>query len=163
MAEPQPPVFGKNSLKDYKRISKAEEGRIARNAAHPSGVDTSRPPRRLPESQRPHLRFPEPKVREVDGRRFTTVAQGAHLYSGPTGEANRIWVGDLEDLAAEFEYIKRWPHPALEDAMPSIELGVEKPIRLRSPDGEMVEYKDGVLYGDRRGTIWDGMPEPIRK
>lgn len=159
MTEIKTPVFGVDRIKDLKpakKPSKAEQERIARNATHYNKVDTSKPPAKI--SADP-IRFPEPKITERDGRRFTTVGARAHLYKDPNGTEDRRLIGDLMDLAADAEYIKRLPHPELPDAMPSIELGFERSIKVKTPDGELVDFI-GVAYGDRRGVIWDGMPLP---
>lgn len=163
--QPRGIVFGVDTLqsvKPPKPPSKDEQVRIARNATHRSNIDTSKPIR-IPDDQRPHINFPEPKVREADGKRYTTLGRDSHVYNGRNGaEGGRYLIGDLVDLVAEGEYITRLEHPSLPDAMPSIELGFEKPIKLRTPNGEIIEFK-GIAYGDRWGTIWDGMPKPETK
>ena len=183
MAEPQPQsrpteaqvespkrrmVFGVDTMESVapkKPPSKAEQERIANNAAHPSGVDTSRPLKKT--AVKPIL-FPEPKTIERDGRRYTTIGKGSYLYDLPTGRTgpNGEWrrrIGDIENTAEEAVYVNRWPHPASKKMMPSIELRFEQPILIRDPrTGETVEFQ-GVAYGDRVGEDWDGMVEPSTK
>ena len=160
---PNKPVFGVNKLEDYKekKISKAEEERIRRNITHSSGIDTSRPIPQIPEDQRPHATFPEPKITERDGKRFTSLGIGTHLYTGPNGDKERELIGDIiddHDSYKEGEYLERFPHPTNPKMMPSIKIGFESPINVRTPDGNIIEFK-GKAYGDRRGIVWDGMPE----
>lgn len=162
------PVFGVDTMESVapkKLPSKAEQERIANNATHPSGVDTSRP---LKKTAAKPIHFPEPKTIERDGKRYTTIGKGTYLYNLPTGRTgpNGEWrrrIGDIENTAEEAVYINRWPHPASKKMMPSIELRFEQPILIRDPrTGETVEFQ-GVAYGDRVGEDWDGMLEPSTK
>ena len=156
-----PPVFGKDTMDSVKPaapISKEEAERIRRHATHPSGIDTTRPIPRIPEDQRPHIKFPEPRVRKAeDGRRFTILGAGSHVYSGPHSEEERILIGDLV-YDIEGEYLKRIPHPNPE-MMPSILIGYENPVRIQTPEGEIMDFT-GKGFSDRRGEDWDGMIEP---
>lgn len=162
MAEAKP-VFGLDMLQSVKLPkppSKAEQRRIARNATHPSGIDTSSPPRRLPEDQRPHLKFPGPHTREIDGRKFTTVGRGAFIYDGPSSDPKRMLLGRIADIAVGPEYGGRTPHPNKE-MMPSGKLFFDQPVRLTA--GDEIILREGMVYGDLRGEVWNGMIEPSTK
>lgn len=148
MAEPQPRriVFGVDTLQSVrppKQPSKAQQDRIARNATHPSQVDTSRPTTR---THAEPVNFPEPKAIP---QRYE-LQPGTIKYSGWFGSSYTTEIGIVETQTLIDELGVRRPKKGDKGPAPSWHVKETFPLGEDSnPD----------YYVTRVGTRWIGQPK----